>query len=284
MLIYGISKCLPLAGGMIPSQETVNFYRCLIEGLAVAPGTSSAKCLEILNQGRAKKRKPPVFALEDDPFDIEVEPPPPPLDDDHRHVLLLPNPGEVEAPPQKRRRAGAGPGRPASSGGSGPAEPLPAPPPPPAPPPVVRPPAGPLPGSVLLPPPAAPVGPVILPPPLPVPVEQAPPHPDRVILPPPAERERDANVPDEWLDGLDGARVCFKDYRGYRNWKISCREGHPGCVKVKGETPKRLATIWGYRDTCGVAGVARDALRWRSQQKPSIPTTQPGACGHICSR
>ena len=119
---------------------------------------------------------------------------------------MIPFEGEERPPPKKARRGGGGcglvrPGRARGRGRGGEVGPLP---PHPVPPPL--PPPGPAPPPV--------VGPDIVIPPEEVLDVAIPPEQDRVV-----KRKAEPNI---WFPALDGANICYKDYKGYRNYTISC--------------------------------------------------------------
>ena len=121
---------LPLAGGRIPSQEPVNFYKLLLRRLQAVPGESAAHYLKILNHD-SKQRKLEPLPLE--------KPEPPPALGAGDEVLVPPPPGvpvpvpKPKAEPRVGRRVD-GEGRPMTSTDSGGPRRPPAPPPLPVPP------------------------------------------------------------------------------------------------------------------------------------------------------
>ena len=167
-------------------------------------------------------------------------------------------PFDCDAPPPKRpRRGGAGPLRPGKGRGRGEGKgerppPLPPPPVPPLPPPFHD--------DVWIPP-------VVHPPP--PPVEKNKEDDDDIVLPPvpddPPELRRAPVDPNKWVDGLDGARICYKDYHGYRSYKITCSGscGKRGCEKVKGAAALEAR---------GPLHVFAFLQAWREVQWPTDPS------------
>ena len=49
VLLTDLARCLELAGGRVPPQEPMNFYRCLLAGIAAAPGLSAVMYTSLFN-------------------------------------------------------------------------------------------------------------------------------------------------------------------------------------------------------------------------------------------
>lgn len=215
MCLAQISVVLPLAGGILPSQQPVAYYKCLLRGDPAVAGQGAKAYTLQWNRGRMAN-----------PDDLLALPPPeaPPL------PLLGGEDFDVHPPgweePAPRRGGGRGPlaagrgragGRGGRGGGRGGA---------------VAPPA-PLPGPAPLPLPAPPAagedfeaGAIVAPP-----------------GPPPPRALRSGADRGTWLDGLDGATIMFDPYVNPRtgrqefNWKLKCRF-HENCVKRRGAVPR----------------------------------------------
>jgi hypothetical protein len=86
-----IAKCLPLTSA-IPSQEPVVFYRCLLAGLRVEPGTSHKDLLVVYNQDRQKRQKEPSTDAEADLLAIA-----PGSDDDSDGIMVTLPAGKAKA-------------------------------------------------------------------------------------------------------------------------------------------------------------------------------------------
>ena len=89
-----LERCLPLAGGIIPSQHLVAFYKCLLAGLPVAPNSTAKFYTLTFNRERIKKpgAKTALIPLEDDRAQ--------PIDDNEHFAPLV-------GAPEPKRRAGS---------------------------------------------------------------------------------------------------------------------------------------------------------------------------------
>ena len=84
-----LDRSLPLAGGTLPSQEPMAFYRLLLAGQSAVPGTSAADLLALLNAYRGRAGRP---ALALPPNEV---PEPEPIGDGVG-ILLIPPEGAPE--------------------------------------------------------------------------------------------------------------------------------------------------------------------------------------------
>ena len=124
--------CVGLAGGSMPSQQPMAFYRLLMVGVAVGPGHDNKYYLRLLNKKRTDEGQP---AIEDDPAPAPV---PKVI---HGGPLAVPLEGAPPPGPKRARDGGRGPIRPAKAK-AGAKAPVPTAPPP------LPPPPGPEPGPV----------------------------------------------------------------------------------------------------------------------------------------
>ena len=100
LLHHGLDRCLPLAGGTVPSQEPMAFYRLLIEGVPCRPGLPATTYQAALNDRRRRHGQELV------PLPPHEQPPPiaaPPGD-----ATTITLPGEDEGEDQCGRRRGGG--------------------------------------------------------------------------------------------------------------------------------------------------------------------------------
>jgi len=187
----------------MPSAEPIAYYRLLFDGHHTEPGWDNNHYLALLNEHRRGKKLVPL-ALQDVGGD---EPPPAPrplpVPEAGGDVPMIPLP-EGGPPPAPKRAAGCGGGvrrggkgdkgggdggKGGGDGGKGGGDGGkggggdPGPPPPIDPPPIVD--------ALVLP--------------LPEPEDVVPPH------------EIGGRVPNKWFDSIDGAQVCWKDWKGYKN-------------------------------------------------------------------
>ena len=221
MCLHQLQTVLPLAGGAMPSQQPMLYYKLLMRGdRATADLGAKAYTLQ-WNRGHSAggelaalpAPEPAVPLANGENFDVHPE----------GWVVPVPRGGGGRGPirggrGQGRGRAGeGGRGRGAARGRGGVGEPppLPDPPPVPGPPPVAHEPEdfdAPL-----------------------VPVAHGP---------PPQRRRRVDEDRGQWVDGLDGAKVMFDYYvnkqtgRAEPNWKLRCRFCEGFCVKRRGALPK----------------------------------------------
>ena len=107
-LFHGLETCMPLAGGAMPSQHPVAFYRLLVAGVAVGPGLRAKEYMAMLND---RRRRQGLAALALPPH--EADPPLPAPGNDG--VIVLPALGAADLPAPRRLggrgAAGAGRGR-----------------------------------------------------------------------------------------------------------------------------------------------------------------------------
>jgi len=109
LLVAGMAPRLPLAGGTIPSQEPMGFYRLLLANKEVRPGESGKYYADLLVEHKVKRGEP----IEHDVLEDQEE-------EDLGHdgvgpIVLHHGPPEKE---ERRRRGGGGPIR-AGRGGGG---------------------------------------------------------------------------------------------------------------------------------------------------------------------
>jgi len=231
-----LPKCLELTSS-IPSQQPVNFYKCLLAGLHVEPHQGDRHYYLALNNHLKAKGKPllPLPAEESTPAALLA-----PDDDDG---IIVPQAYQDPAP---KRRTGPG-GRDRSPGrAEAKAKPKALPPAVPPglritrgsgssgdPPPIVEPP----------PPIAAPTPPdddddgIIVP--------QGPPPPPPEV---PAKRRKRANARDEFQPGIGDALVLYDPYTTPQgkfapNWILLCPR-HADCQKSRGVTESHCSR-WG---------------------------------------
>jgi len=217
MCLLDLARVLPLAGGTVPSQEGVAFYKCLLRGDRCVPGQSAKQYTLQWNRGRLANAEE-LLALP------PPEPPKPLTGGEDFEVRPV---GWVE--PETRKSGGRGPirggrgrGGTPGRGGAGRGGP-----------------AGrgtpvPLPG---LPPPT-----ITDPPP---PAQDEDFEADAVVAPAPAPARilRPEDERGVWQDGLHGATIMFDIYSNKKtgkkepNWKLKCRY-HEGCVKRRGAIPR----------------------------------------------
>ena len=214
-----LPTCLPLAGGLVPSQCPIGFYKLLLQGLKAVP-FQSAKTYALEYNRAVKPGKK-------DALPIEGEPEPPPPDALLDEVFVLP----VGAPEPKQRaassgvgirgrgRGSAGSGRGGSGGGKGGA---------PAPEPLPLPPPHPVPGPVC-PGPGGAAGPGLE---------------DEVFIEPEAPRARPRQERDKltWIPGLGQCLFAFDPYTApggkySPNFQVQCPH-HENCFKSRGDLPQ----------------------------------------------
>jgi len=222
VLLGGYQQYLVKAGGSIPSQEPMSYYRLLLAGKEAVAGLPAKTYLALLSDHHVKVGEEIVV----DP-DAPDDPPGP-----ASSSIAIPLPGPPPQPKRRRCAGGHGPirpvtGRPGSSGTGGPVA-IPLPPDPPAPPtteldpPVVVGPPGPGSGAG----PGHGSGGVAIPE---EEVENAKP------------RRRDIAENAIPISGPDGCTWIYNEYPKpgggvYKNWQIDCAMGHPGCHKTRGNT------------------------------------------------
>ena len=212
MCVVQLERVLPLAGGVMPSQEPIMYYRLLLRGERVDAGQSSKHLTLQWNRDKKTKAK-----------DILPLPPPevvPPLQDLGDEDFDAHPAGWQVAKAQARRggqgpRGRGGPGRGRGTGrgdGDGGAAPGPAP--------------------------------------APLPIVAAPPAVDADVVdfdpPPPAleGRKRKREEGPAWRDALDGMQVrLFSSYTNTNtgidepHWKAKCKF-HADCEKRRGIIPR----------------------------------------------
>ena len=213
-----LGRTLELTTSM-PSREYVGYYKLLLRGVKVEAGQTNKAYAVLLNE--AKKHR--YEELEPIPVEEGLEP------GNADGIIVL---GPPQRPAPKRVRVDQPPP-------SGTARSSRDPPPQP----IAGPPRDPSPG----------VGggggnsdgiiqPAVAPPPDGIMVPQGTPATDAPLV----------RLPPDWVDGLDGCKVSYKDYtnrrtgKRYVNFKLLCPrhpDAEPPCVKTKGEAPKLMEAL-----------------------------------------
>jgi len=238
MCLVRLSKCLPLAGGRIPSQHPQGFYKLLLAGVATAPDMNAKQYT--LQHNKFKPDRKQAIPLE--------APPPGQNDPDECWPLPL---GHVPPPPRPKTRSGGMRGHGGGGRGRGGAGGVGVPPPVCGPEPMtVCGAGGPQPpGSVggeppPLPPALVPGGGGVAPPP---PGGDGPEEFFGGDVRPKPSRSRRFQEELPWVDGVEGCRVIFDPYvtpagKPQPNWTIKCPH-HVDCWKTQGVHPRSTGSF-----------------------------------------